>query len=310
MTLYSKWFDTHNEYEAYKNGQNYILPNVSICFNDLDVHYDPYKDPRVIAIFNVTDINQPTKIAGKAPWESNLWFSSIEIDGTEQEYELSEFDVNYQFDTIGRHTIKYTLSDNTKIGEWSFYQCLSLIEVIIPYGVTAIIGDCINNLSNLTSVAIPNSVITLNGFSNCTGLTSITIPDSVTTLSGFSNCTGLTTITIPNSVTTLSGFRDCTGLTSVTISNSVTTIGTSSLRGCTGLTSITLPSSVTTISDGVLSGCTNLTAITILAETPPNIQSSAFGGTTSNCPIYVPANCVDLYKSTLPDFANRIQAIP
>ena len=47
MTLYSKWFDTHNEYEAYKNGQNYILPNVSICFNDLDVHYeneqiDPY----------------------------------------------------------------------------------------------------------------------------------------------------------------------------------------------------------------------------------------------------------------------------
>lgn len=294
------------------------------------MHYDPYKDPRVIAIFNVTDINQPTKIAGKAPWESNLWLSSIEVDGTEQEYELSGFDVNYQFDTIGRHTIKYTLSDNTKIGDWGFYQCLGLIEVIIPYGVTAISSDCINNLPNITSITIPNSVTTINGFNNCTGLTSIIIPNSVTTLTGFDNCTsltsvnipnsvttisgfsyctGLTSVTIPNSVTTLTGLRNCTSLTSVTISNSVTTIGTNSLSYCTGLTSITLPSSVTTIGDGVLSGCTNLTAITILAETPPNIQSSAFGDNVT-CPIYVPANSVDLYKSTLPDFANRIQAIP
>ena len=271
------------------------------------MHYDPYKDPRVIAIFNVTDINQPTKIAGKAPWESNLWFSSIEIDGTEQEYELSELDVNYQFDTIGIHTIKYTLSDNTKIGEWSFYQCSDLIEVIIPYGVTSILGNCINDLSGLTSVTIPNSVTTLTGFNNCTGLTSITIPNSVTTLNGFEYCTDLTSITIPNSVTTLTGFRGCTDLTSVTISNSVTTIGNNSFNGCTGLASVTIPNSVTTIGDGVLSGCTNLTAITILCETPPSIQSSAL---TSNCPIYVPANSVDLYKSTWTSFADRIQAIP
>lgn len=45
MTLYSKWFNTHNEYEAYKNGQDYILPNVSICYNDLDVHYEKENDP-------------------------------------------------------------------------------------------------------------------------------------------------------------------------------------------------------------------------------------------------------------------------
>ena len=45
MNLYSKWFDTHNEYEAYKNGQNYILPNVSICHNNLHVHYEKKYDP-------------------------------------------------------------------------------------------------------------------------------------------------------------------------------------------------------------------------------------------------------------------------
>ena len=42
MTLYSKLFNTHSEYEAYKNGQNYILPNISICYQDLDVHYEKY----------------------------------------------------------------------------------------------------------------------------------------------------------------------------------------------------------------------------------------------------------------------------
>ena len=45
MTLYSKLFNTHNEYEIYKNGQDYILPNVSICYTDLHVHYEKEIDP-------------------------------------------------------------------------------------------------------------------------------------------------------------------------------------------------------------------------------------------------------------------------
>lgn len=42
MTLYNKWFNTHSEYEVYKNSQDYILPNVSYC-NDFDeLHFEKY----------------------------------------------------------------------------------------------------------------------------------------------------------------------------------------------------------------------------------------------------------------------------
>ena len=44
MTLYSKWFDTHSEYEAYKNSQNYILPNISYCVNFNELHFEKYVD--------------------------------------------------------------------------------------------------------------------------------------------------------------------------------------------------------------------------------------------------------------------------
>ena len=42
---YIKLFETHNEYETYINGQDAILPNVSYCEDQNDVHYNPYVDP-------------------------------------------------------------------------------------------------------------------------------------------------------------------------------------------------------------------------------------------------------------------------
>ena len=320
MTLYSKWFDTHNEYEAYKNGQSYILPNVSICFNDLNVHYDPYKDPRFIATFNITDVSSPSIIAGKAPWLPNVWFTDVEIDGeiiSNEDIIIDNTYIKYQFNNTGKHTVKFSFNNQemTTMDSFTFYSVPSdniseMDSLIIPFGITSVGG--LDNFHSLTSVTIPNSVTALSGFVYCTSLASITIPNSVTTLSGFGYCTSLASITIPNSVTTIGNntFNNCTGLTSVTISNSVTTIGDNSFSFCTSLVSVTIPNSVTTIGDGVLCDCTNLTAITILCETPPNVQSSSFGRTTPNCPIYVPANSVDLYKSTWTSFADRIQAIP
>ena len=45
MSLYLKQFSTHAEYEQYINGSDAILPNVSICTTEGDVHYNPYVDP-------------------------------------------------------------------------------------------------------------------------------------------------------------------------------------------------------------------------------------------------------------------------
>ena len=42
MSLYLKKFSTHAEYEAYIASEGKVLPNVSICENTKDVHYNPH----------------------------------------------------------------------------------------------------------------------------------------------------------------------------------------------------------------------------------------------------------------------------
>ena len=41
MAIYLKKFETHQEYDTYINGSDAILPNVSICTTEGDVHYNP-----------------------------------------------------------------------------------------------------------------------------------------------------------------------------------------------------------------------------------------------------------------------------
>jgi hypothetical protein len=41
MAIYLKKFENHTQYENYINGSDAILPNVSICTTEGDVHYNP-----------------------------------------------------------------------------------------------------------------------------------------------------------------------------------------------------------------------------------------------------------------------------
>ena len=46
MAIYLKKFENHSQYAAYTaDTANFILPNVSLCVNEGDVHYNPYVDP-------------------------------------------------------------------------------------------------------------------------------------------------------------------------------------------------------------------------------------------------------------------------
>ena len=145
-------------------------------------------------------------------------------------------------------------------------------------------------------------------------LTSAAIKSGVTSIgnNAFNNCRSLTSVEIQNSVTSIgnSAFEYCTSLTSVTIPNSVTSISNNAFRVCKSLSSVTIPNSVTNIGNGAFYNCTNLESITVNAATPPTLGSNAFYA--SNCPIYVPAESVNAYKSASiwSDYASRIQAIP
>lgn len=42
---YLKKFENHSQYDAYISGGGAVLPNVSLCVQENEVHYNPYVDP-------------------------------------------------------------------------------------------------------------------------------------------------------------------------------------------------------------------------------------------------------------------------
>ena len=171
---------------------------------------------------------------------------------------------------------------------WSQYA-----DRIVGYNPNALFNSIVDR--SVKSINIPDSVASIGdyAFYNCTSLTSVTIPDSVAIIGQFA-------------------FSYCTKLTSVTIPDSVTSIGDDAFSYCAKLTSVTIPDSVTSIGMNAFAHCTSLTSITVEAVTPPYLRASSAFYFTNNCPIYVPAESLEVYKSTSiwSSFAERIKAIP
>ena len=113
-------------------------------------------------------------------------FSEMEIDGILQD----ELDTYYEFDTAGKHTVKFTLIDPTDMGP-SFAGITDLVSVTIPDTVTAI-DDATFDGTSLTSVIIPANITRIgNGAFHCQYLTNITfLPDVAPDLSVLSSGSG------------------------------------------------------------------------------------------------------------------------
>ena len=169
------------------------------------------------------------------------------------------------FETDG---IRYKIGKNNTVSVVS-REAKYFGDVILPgsvefngktYIVTAISDNAFNGCSGLTSVTIPNSVISIGccAFRFCSALTSVTISNSVTTIgdSAFDGCSGLTSVTIPNSVISIgsSAFERCSGLTSITIPNSVTFIGGEAFCDCSNLSTINFGDNINIIGWAAFNG--------------------------------------------------------
>ena len=229
MAVYLKKFSTHSEYEQYINGSGAILPNVSICTTEGDVHYNTNTTPQTVTLTCVyvpTGGGSGSGSGSGSRGDSTQLFSSefinsiesMKIDGAEQSPVVNTYD----FGDTSEHTVTLDFKDGvTSIDNNAFAHCYDLTSCTIGDGVTSIDN---------------------NAFAHCSGLTSCTIGDGVTSIgtSAFTNCSGLTSIDIPDSVTSIGedAFEDCYSLTSVTIGSGVANIGDHAFYNCSDLTRI------------------------------------------------------------------------
>jgi energy-converting hydrogenase Eha subunit A len=184
----------------------------------------------------------------------------------------------------------------TSLNKEAFTRCSNLVSIILPSSIITLENGLMASSletsfgcflsAGLTSITIPNSVTSIGdvAFGGCINLTSVDIPNSVTSIGdvAFGGCINLTSINIPNSVTSIGdyAFGGCINLTSINIPNSVTSIGNNTFDSCSGLTSITIPNSVTSIGDSAFRDCIGLTSITI-----PNSVTSIGIRAFSHCSV-------------------------
>lgn len=216
----------------------------------------------------------------------------------------------------------------TSIGTGACSGCTSFETVSVPSGVTEIPGRLFEECRGLTSVSISNSATTIgvDAFSNCRNLKRLNsnvdgvfiLPETVTSIGGnaFYHCSGLTSIHIPSGMTGgFGGFYYCTNLASIDIPSGITQIADYAFRYCSSLQTVEIPSGVTRIGYYAFDRCSGLTSITCNATIPPTLNN--YNGNlpfdnTNNCPIYVPCDSVNTYKSSTgwSTYASRIQGIP
>ena len=155
------------------------------------------------------------------------------------------------------------------IGANAFANCTQLTGVAIPDSVTAIYDWAFEGCTSLSALTVGKGVTSLgNGvFHRCTALKQVTLPDSVeyTGYGTFEGCTALTAVTLPKGIWSVENgtFRDCTALAEVTLPDGVQYLGYGAFENCTSLTSITIPQNVSTIQDDTFLGCTGLTGFVV-----------------------------------------------
>ena len=176
---------------------------------------------------------------------------------------------------------------NLKTLDGTFYECKSLVKVILPEGLTSINGNAFSNCETLTTVNFPKSLQSISGWSfNNTKLEKVDLSELTELQSigsyAFYDNKELTEVLFPSSLEKLenNAFYNCPKLTSVDLSKTqLKIIPNEAFSNCGSLESVKMPKTLETIGRYAFAWNNKLGGVLELASTVTGIGESAFAGT-------------------------------
>jgi hypothetical protein len=283
---YTTSFKNHNEYLAFKESENFVIPNVSYCNDEKHVHYNGYPKPigDVIITYSVTSTTEPTTIYQFDSWEPEPWFDeTIEIDGVKSSGHTLTHEEGVDsiiFSTTGLHTIKFKPT-STIIGKRAFWAIDYIVEAYIPEGITRINDEVFDYSPSMTAITLPSTLEYIGVRSiQDTGLEELRIPANAEIASyALMDNRVLKTLVIEDGIETFGMFaaRSCVELENLTLPSTLKNTGKYTFALCSKLEDVTLPSGLKEIDVETFASC-GLTAITI-----PNTVERIYNGAFGNC---------------------------
>ena len=216
----------------------------------------------------------------------------------------------------------FIIEDDVLVGHDVLTKCInkSIVNAVIPEGVSAIGEGAFEDCTFLESISIPNGVTSIgdDAFRECHSLVSISIPASVANIgyTAFYLCKSLVSIDvdknnkdyasidgvlydkklesliccpakkeghydIPSSVIEIDEYAFCCSkLTSVNIPSSIEEIPAGAFLHCSLLKEIVIPDSVTSLNTECFRGCSSLSSV-VIPKSVTFIDEYAFEGCLS-----------------------------
>lgn len=285
-----------------------------------------------IAIYNVTSTTEPTQILdskgiatfARAALEDNTTiplatgytFSQTGLQKVYYQMKTNTINPESFYECLQLRSITIPTGEGVEyIGEHCFNGCENMTGCTIPNGIKAIGASAFRRCYALKALDLPSTLTTIGegAFAYCHSVTSIDIPASVSEIPAYmiASAATLTTVSLHNPLQKIreGAFEECVSLTGITIPHSVWRIGAGAFSCCCSMRTVTIGSGVTDIQSEAfyMCGCEPaLTRVTFLGSTPPDIVGPYYSGGEvhpgvfdgTSCPIYVPSNSVNAYKTT------------
>ena len=166
-------------------------------------------------------------------------------------------------------------------------ESVTVLSENTPFGGTTKMNSAVYNsrvfvslpqdYSGEFAVADGTIMVASQAFRDCSQLTAVALPNTVTNLLGSST------------------FENCTSLMSVILPDGIIDLGQYAFSGCIALKGIDLPSTLASLGSYCFAECSAVDSIICRATTPPSANGSTFAGVPEGTTVYVPGESIETY---------------